>query len=126
MSELTCLELGVVLWIAHLASVVGAAQFAFPLTWLLSSRDRLARPKGLLFGRANRAHANYVENFAVFASLDLALIAMHQSGGWGPTIWIFARILYLPFYLFDVIYARTIVWGVALVAILMMLARLVT
>ena len=41
-----------------------------------------------------------------------------------PTIWILARIVYLPLYLFDVIYVRSIVWGVSLVAIVMMLARL--
>jgi uncharacterized MAPEG superfamily protein len=124
MSELVSLELGVVLWFAHLACVVGSAQFAFPLTWLLSSRDKQAVPKGRLFGRANRALANYVENFTVFAALDLALIATHQPGGWGPTIWILARIVYLPLYLFDIIYARTIMWGVALLAIVMMLVRL--
>jgi uncharacterized MAPEG superfamily protein len=73
---------------------------------------------------ANRALANYVENFTVFAALDLALIATHQPGGWGPTTWILARVLYPPLYLFDVIYVRTIAWAVALVAILTMLARL--
>jgi uncharacterized MAPEG superfamily protein len=124
MSEVTCLELSVVLWFVHLACVLGAAQFAVPLGWRLSSRDKPAAPKGVLFGRANRALANYVENFTVFAALDLALIATHQPGGWGPTTWILARVLYLPLYLFDVIYARTIAWAVALVAILTMLARL--
>ena len=107
MSEVTCLELSVVLWFVHLACVLGAAQFAVPLGWRLSSRDKPAAPKGVLFGRANRALANYVENFTVFAALDLALIATHQPGGWGPTTWILARILYLPLYLFDVIYVRT-------------------
>ena len=69
---------GVILWFAHLACVLGAAQFAVPLRWRLSSRDRPAAPKGVLFGRANRALANYVENFTVFAALDLALIATNQ------------------------------------------------
>ena len=124
MRELTCLELSVVLWAAHLACVVGAAQFAIPFKWLVSSRDKLAAPKGLLFGRAERAFTNYVENFAAFAALDLALIATRQSGGWGPTVWIVARFLYLPLYLFNVIYVRTIAWAAALIGLLMMLARL--
>jgi uncharacterized MAPEG superfamily protein len=122
-SEVMCLELSVILWLVHLACVLGAAQFAVPLGWRLSSRDKPAAPKGVLFGRASRALANYVENFTVFAALDLALIATHQPGGWGPTTWIVARVLYLPLYLFDVIYVRTIAWGVALIAILTMLGR---
>lgn len=98
----------------------------------LARRNRLAfRRRGssalgrLVYGRATRALANYVENFTAFAALDLAFIATHQSGGWGPTIWILARILYLPLYLFGVIYARTIAWAISVIAILMMLVRLV-
>jgi uncharacterized MAPEG superfamily protein len=68
--ELVCLELSVVLWIAHLACVIGVGQLAFPRTWLLSSRDLPSVPTGLLFGRANRALANYVENFNAFVALD--------------------------------------------------------
>jgi uncharacterized MAPEG superfamily protein len=85
MSEVTCLELSVVLWFVHLACVLGAAQFAVPLGWRLSSRDKPAAPKGVLFERANRALANYVENFTVF-------VATHQPGGWGPTTWILAQL----------------------------------
>ena len=49
MSEVTCLELSVVLWFVHLACVLGAAQFAVPLGWRLSSRDKPAAPKGVTF-----------------------------------------------------------------------------
>jgi uncharacterized MAPEG superfamily protein len=112
------------LWVVHVLVQAGASQTALPRPWLLSARDKPAPPQGLIYGRATRALANYVENFTAFAALDLAFIATHQPGGWGPTIWIVARILYLPLYLFGVIYLRSIVWGISLVAILMMLARL--
>ena len=124
MSELTCLELSVLLWVVHVLVQAGASQTALPLLWLLSARDKPVPPGGLFYGRATRALANYVENFTAFAALDLAFIATHQSGGWGPTIWIVARILYLPLYLFNVIYVRSAVWGLSLLAILIMLARL--
>jgi uncharacterized MAPEG superfamily protein len=75
-------------------------------------------------GRAKRALGNYVENFTAFVALDLAFIALHQSGGIWPTVWILARILYLPLYVFGVIYVRSTVWGVSLLAIIMMLIRL--
>ena len=35
-----------------------------------------------------------------------------------------ARLVYLPLYLFNVVYARSIAWGVSLVAIVAMLVRL--
>ena len=124
MSELACLELSVLWWIVHVLAQVGASQAELPLSYLLSSRDRPMEPKGVMAGRANRALGNYVQNFAAFATLDLALIALHQSGGVWPTVWLVARIVYLPLYLFDVIYVRSLVWGVSFVAIIAMLVRL--
>ncbi len=125
MSELMCLELSVVLWVAHVLCQAGTAQpAAVPLPWLFSPRDKPVEPQGVVYGRATRALANYVENFTAFVALDLAFIATHQSGGWGPTIWIIARIVYLPLYLFGVLYARTIAWAVSVVALVMMLVRL--
>ena len=124
MSELACLELGVLWWIVHVLAQVGASQVELPLSYLLSSRDRPMEPKGVMAGRANRALGNYVQNFTAFAALDLAFVALHQAGGIWPTVWIVARIVYLPLYLFDVVYARTIVWGVSFAAIVAMLVRL--
>lgn len=124
-SELACLELSVLLWVVHVLCQAGAAQTAYPIHWLFSSRDKPEAPTGLIYGRAERALANYLENFTAFAALDLAFIALHQSAGIWPTVWIVARIVYLPLYLFNVMYVRSIVWGVSLVAIVAMLARLV-
>jgi uncharacterized MAPEG superfamily protein len=47
------------------------------------------------------------------------------SGALGATIWILARIVYIPIYLLDVIYARTAVWGLSIVGLVMMLSRLI-
>lgn len=126
MSELACLELGVLLWLVHLFVQVGVAQVALPLPWLLSSRDTAMAPKGLIYGRAERAQANFSSNFVPFVALDLAFIALHASAGIWPTVWIVARALYIPLYLFNVVHVRSLVWGVSLVAIVMMLVRLVS
>ena len=59
--------------------------------------------------------------------MALALIATGHTGGLGAvgaTIWIVARILYLPIYVMGVIYVRTALWGVAVIGVLMMLVRL--
>ena len=124
MSELACLELGVLLWAVHVLIQVGLAQVALPLSWLLSSRDTSSTPKGVLYGRADRARANYVENFTAFVALDLAFVALHLSAGVWPAVWIVARVVYIPLYLFNVIYVRSLVWGVSFVALMMMLVRL--
>ena len=125
MSELTCLGVAVALWFAHLFCQMGFAGRAFSVAHLFGSRDAQQAPKGLLWGRATRAFANYVENFVVFAALDLGLIVTHHTAGLAPTVWIVARVIYLPLYLFNVIYARTVVAGVAMISLLVMLWGLV-
>ena len=124
MSELTCLELAAVLWLAHLWGQMGLAQGAFDRAYLFGSRDAKVAPKGVMWGRATRAFANYVENFVVFSALDLGLMVTQHSGGLAPTVWIVARIIYLPLYLFDVIYLRTAAAGIAMLSLLFMLWRL--
>ncbi len=121
MSELICLELAVGLWFVHLFCQMGTAGHAFTTAYLFSSRDERPTPKGLIYGRATRAFANYVENLVAFAALDLALIVTHRAAGWAPAIWIAARALYLPIYLFNVIYVRTALAGVAMITLLVML-----
>lgn len=125
MSELTCLEAAVALWFVHLFCQIGAAGRAFSTAQLFSSRDAQPPPKGLLWGRASRAFANYVENLVAFAALDLGLIVTHHTAGLAPPVWIAARAIYLPLYLFNVIYARTVAAGVAMIGLLVMLWGLV-
>ncbi len=127
MSELTCLELSVLIWIVHVLVQATALNFTLPTAWLVGARDVPMEPKGAaaeLAGRAKRALANYLENFTAFVALDLAFIALHFSAGVWPTVWILARAFYLPLYLFNVVYARSLIWAVSLVALVMMLVRL--
>jgi uncharacterized MAPEG superfamily protein len=124
MSELTCLELSVLLWIAHVLVQAFAGSAEFGLAYLLSPRDKPLPTKGVACGRATRALHNYVENLVPFVALALALIATGHGGGLGATIWLIARILYLPAYLFGVTYVRTALWGISVIGLLMMLARL--
>lgn len=122
MSEIACLELAVLLWLVHLllqANLTGA-----PPSYLFSSRDQPPPPIGATGGRAMRAFRNYLESFAAFAALDLAFLATNHPAGIWPTVWIAARIVYLPLYLFNVVYVRTAVWVISIVALVAMLVRL--
>ena len=124
MNELTCLELSVILWLAHVLTQAITARSEFGDDYLFTPRDQQIKPKGLSVGRATRALHNYIENYVPFVAVDLALIATSHTGGIGATIWIIARIVYLPVYMMGVKYLRTACWAVGIVGLLMMLARL--
>ncbi len=128
MSELTCLELSVALWLIHVLVQATFGNLELPFGYLFTSRDKPAATSGLLFGRATRALANYVENFTPFVALVLALIVTQRTGGpgaLGATIWILARAIYIPVYLLGVMYARTLVWAISIIGLVLMLWRLI-
>jgi uncharacterized MAPEG superfamily protein len=128
MSELTCLELSVALWLVHVLVQATVGNLVLPSGYLATARDNPAAARGLLYGRSTRALANYVENFTPFVALALALIVTQRAGGagaLGATIWVLARIVYIPLYLFGVIYARTAAWTISVVGLVMMLWRLI-
>lgn len=122
MNELVCLELAALLWFIHL--LCQSALSGRPQLWLIGSRDGPTPPQGLMAGRAARALANYMENFPVFAALDLAFIATRHPAGIWPALWIVTRIVYLPLYLAGVSHFRSIVWGLSILALVAMLVRL--
>ena len=124
MTELTCLELSVILWLAHVLTQAFNARGVFGDDYLFSARDQNVTPKALAVGRATRALHNYTENFVPFVAMDLALIATGHTGGIGATIWIVARIIYLPVYMMGTKYVRTACWAIGVVGMLMMLGRL--
>jgi uncharacterized MAPEG superfamily protein len=124
MSEILCLELSVVLWLVHVLVQAGVGNVALPFGYLFTSRDTPPAAKGVAFGRATRALANYVENLGPFVALDLGLIVTGHHDGYGPTLWILARAIYIPLYMFGVIYARTAAWGASIVGLIAMLVRL--
>lgn len=124
MSELTCLELSVVIWLAHVFVQAGIANAVIGTPYLAGSRDKKIEVGGVYYPRATRALANYVENYGPFIAADLGLIVTQHTGGMGATIWVLARIAYLPLYMLGVPYVRSLSWGVAIVGLVMMLARL--
>jgi uncharacterized MAPEG superfamily protein len=124
MTELTCLELSILLWLVHVLVQAITARSEFGDDYLLSPRDKESAPKGVYVGRATRALHNYIENLVPFVAVVLALIATQHTGGIGATIWIIARIIYLPIYLIGIKYLRTACWLAGVVGLLMMLARL--
>jgi uncharacterized MAPEG superfamily protein len=123
-SEVACLELSLILWLVHVVVQAVYAGSALNPDYLLGPRDEKLAPKGLAYPRATRALHNYTENFAPFVAADLGLIATQHTGGWGATIWILGRIVYIPMYLRGVKFWRTAAWAFSILGLLMMMARL--
>ena len=122
--ELICLDLSVLLFIAHVVCQAVLAQGEFGQPFLFSPRDDQPEAKGVAVGRATRALNNFVENYGAFVAMDLALVATGHTGGWGAAVWIVARIVYFPLYLAGIPVVRTAVWTISIIGLLMMLARL--
>ena len=99
------------------------------LGYLATSRDKPAEARGVLLRSIDAGRlGNYLENFTPFVAVALALIATQRTGGAGAigaTIWILARIVYLPIYVFGIIYVRTALWVISIVGLVMMLGRLI-
>jgi uncharacterized MAPEG superfamily protein len=128
MSELSCLELSVVLWLVHILVQGAVGNAAMPSGYLATSRDKPAEAQGVLYGRSCRALGNYLENFTAFVAVALAPIATQRTGGAGAigaTIWILARIVYLPIYVFGIIYVRSALWVISIIGLVMMFGRLI-
>jgi uncharacterized MAPEG superfamily protein len=122
--ELIALELSVLLFLAHVITQALTKRAELGQDYMMGLRDASREAKGVAARRAERALANFLENYPPFIALDLGLIATGRMGGWGAILWILARIAYLPIYVTGVPIARTVCWGLGIFALLLMLARL--
>lgn len=129
--ELTVLALGVLLQGLYFGAY---AYYGFVkekqvgILWALSPRDVPGNPGGRT-GRAKRAEANFSHDLGLFAVAALVIAVSGQSTLFTATcawLWLAMRALYLPAYLLGWVPGRSLLWGVAYVAIfLMALAALI-
>ena len=123
------IELQMLAW----AGVLGLAQVmlaAAAITrergtqWNASARDGQAPPPGLLAGRLQRAQANFLETFAVFAAAAIAVVVagrQDSSTALAVQLYFWARLAYVPLYAAGIPYVRSLAWLVSLAGILMLL-----
>ncbi|WP_102225490.1 MAPEG family protein [Acidimangrovimonas sediminis] len=114
-NELNILALyGLFLALLILLQVSGAAG-QLGMGYLLSSRDEGRTLDGLT-GRLERAIANSVVAMALFAPAVLILSAEADFSGatlMCAQIFLIARVLYVPAYVFNIVGIRTLLWLVA-------------
>ena len=126
-AEIVMLGLGAVLLLLQmfLQSVSSAIELGGG--YKAGPRDDTRVVRSVIAGRADRAFRNLLETFPIFAALALALVITGRSGGLGALgaqVWIVMRILYVPLYLIQIPFARSVVWFASIFALVAMLVRL--
>ncbi len=119
--ELTCL-----LWSAALGFVYLMTQASLANTdnvgGIDPNRDR--EPQfGLKAQRAGRALRNFFETYPLFVALVVVAELANRHGAltqYGAILYVVARLVYLPLYIFGGGIVRSAVWGLALIGIVAM------
>lgn len=73
--------------------------------------------------RASRALANLMESLPVFITLALLVLILGADGPiprTGAAIYVVARLVYVPSYVFGIAFVRSLLWALAWVGLLLM------
>jgi uncharacterized MAPEG superfamily protein len=95
--------------------------------WNVGNRDGEPPPVSVHAARAERASRNFLETFPFFAAALVCAIATGRDGSLallGAQLYFWARVAYLPIYLFGIPVIRSLVWIVSLVGLLLVVAAI--
>ncbi|MCF6368837.1 MAPEG family protein [Rhizobium halophilum] len=121
---LTLLSLSVVLLLVHIGLQGMLATKELGSAWNAGPRDEGREPQSAQAGRAARASKNFQETYPAFVGLLLGLAFAGDTSGvglFGASLWLVARVIYIPLYLSGIPYIRSLVWLVSIVGLLMMM-----
>jgi uncharacterized MAPEG superfamily protein len=93
------------------------------LPWLLGPRDE-PKPVGVVAARLDRALANFLQTFPLFAAALLACDFAGKFGTltyWGAILYVVGRLLFVPIYAAGLPVIRTLVWTVSMVGIVLVI-----
>ena len=125
--ELVMLGCAIALVLLQIVLHASADVIYLGIPYLIGPRDVSKANDNVYAGRLGRALRNLLDTFPLFATLAVALAVSGRTGGsaaLGAQIYVWARTIYLPLYVFGVPVARSIAWGVSMAGIVMMLAAL--
>jgi uncharacterized MAPEG superfamily protein len=125
--ELVLLAASIVLGIVHIIIVSHLQSWQRGYRWTASSREQSVEPLTGVAGRTERALRNFLETFPFFAAAILAVTVTNTHGGltvWGAHFYLWGRIAYAILYIADFPLARSIVWNIPTIGILMIVAGL--
>jgi len=122
--ELEYLVWSVVLLIIHIAIQASGGVLKLGLSYAASPQDEQRQPDSVIVRRINRALHNFLQTYPAFIALALTL-AVTQTGttttALGAALWFWSRIVYVIIYAAGVSWARTAVWALSIIGLLMML-----
>jgi len=122
--------LSVLLWGAILILVQIVAQTLVlvrdvGLMGAFHARDGHHEPASVLGGRLTRALRNILETYPIFIALALAANAAGKQADatvlLGAQMWFWARLVYVPLYAAGIPVARTVVWTISIVGLVIIL-----
>jgi len=125
--ELSMLAVAIVLGLFQLLIAARAGNSQRGLKWNVGPRDEAPKSVSKVAGRLERASRNFMETFPFFAAaVIVATLAGRHNWAtlWGVQLYVAARIIYLPLYAFGVPGLRTLVWLVATLGIILIVAAL--
>ena len=126
-TELQMLFCAIALGIVQLLIAVLASVGARGMPWAAGPRDDPGAPIGKMGGRLERAYRNFLETFALFAAAVLLAHALDKTtanSALGAQIYLWARVLYIPAYVFAIPFLRTLIWLASLAGILMVMSAI--
>jgi len=125
--ELRLLAFSVVLGFVHIVLASHSASLQRGYRWTASARDEPVAPLEGVAGRLERALANFLETFPLFAAVVLAAAVAGRHGAlteWGARLYFWGRVAYLPLYAAGVPLVRSFAWQVAAAGIVLFLVAL--
>src|SRR5262245_17788692 len=124
-TELALLVASVVLGIVHIVIVSHLQSWQRGYRWTASAREQNVAPLTGIPGRAERALRNYLETFPFFAAAILVASLTNAHSWltvWGAHFYLWGRIIYAILYAADWPLARSLMWNVPTIGILMIVA----
>jgi uncharacterized MAPEG superfamily protein len=125
--ELNLLTASVVFGIVHIIIVGHLQSWQRGYRWTASSREASVTPLTGVAGRAELALRNYLETFPFFAAAILVVTVTNTHSWltvWGAHFYFWGRIFYAIFYAADKPLARSLMWNIPTIGILMNVAGL--
>ena len=125
--ELKMLAWSVILGLAQVMLAALASMGQRGMGWAAGPRDRTEGALTGVAGRLDRARGNFLETFAFFAALVLAVVALGRqdaTSALGAQMYFWARLVYVPVYAAGIPYLRTLVWAVSIAGLVMLLTTL--
>jgi uncharacterized MAPEG superfamily protein len=125
-TEIGLIGWSVILLIVHIVIQTLSLVRDTSLTYAMSNRED-GKPVSPVTDRLTRGLRNFVETYAAFIGLALALAVTGKTGGLGAAgalIWFWARVVYVPVFAAGIPVLRTTVWTVSVIGLVLMLIRL--